>query len=42
MGENAWWREVEPRWRGWVSLVISEDMFHEALGGPWGMKPEII
>ena len=19
MSGNAWWREVEPRWRGWVS-----------------------
>ena len=42
MGGNAWWREVEQRWRGWVSYGISEDMFHEALGGSWGIEQEII
>ena len=45
-GESYGWKrlveEVEPRWRGWVSLGIGEDMIHEALGGPWGMEREII
>ena len=30
MGGNAWWR-------GWVPYGIGEDMFHEAVGGPWCM-----
>ena len=34
MGGNA-------RWRGWVPLWIGEDMFHEAVGGPWCMEREI-
>ena len=31
---NAWW------W-GWVPKGIGEDMFHEAVGGPWCMEREI-
>ena len=34
MGGNAWWT-------GWVSSGIGEDMFHEAVGGPWCMEREI-
>ena len=34
MGGNAWWR-------GWVPEGIGEDMFHEAVGGPWCMEREI-
>ena len=34
MGGNAWRR-------GWVPLGIGEDMFHEAVGGPWFMEREI-
>ena len=34
MGGNAWWR-------GWVPWGIGEDMFHEAVGGPWCMEREI-
>ena len=34
MGGNAWWR-------GWVPKGIGEDMFHEAVGGPWCMEREI-
>ena len=31
MGGNAWWR-------GCVPQGIGEDMFHEAVGGPWCME----
>ena len=34
MGRNAWWR-------GWVPQGIEENMFHEAVGGPWCMEREI-
>ena len=34
MGGNAWRR-------GWVPKGIGEDMFHEAVGGPWCMELEI-
>ena len=34
MGGNTWWR-------GWVPSGIDEDMFHEAVGGPWCMEREI-
>ena len=34
MGGNAWWR-------GCVPKGIDEDMFHEAVGGPWCMEREI-
>ena len=34
MGGNAWWR-------GWVPQGIGEDMFHEAVAGPWCMEREI-
>ena len=34
IGGNAWWR-------GWVPEGISEDMFHEEVGGPWCMERDI-
>ena len=34
MGGNAWWR-------GWVLYGISDDMFYEAVGGPWYKEREI-